>query len=100
MVLLNRKGVKGLWEKGRLAVGEEVVAISKFKATCLAVLDRVKRTGRPVLVTRRGEPIATIAPPPETKRSAPWLGSFKLSGKIVGDIVSPALREGEWEVMK
>jgi len=30
---------------------DEVVTISKFKATCLAVLDKVKRTGRPVLVT-------------------------------------------------
>jgi len=43
---------------------EEQVTISKFKATCLAILARVKRTGRPILVTRKGEPIARIMPPP------------------------------------
>ena len=44
-----------------------VITISKFKATCLAVLDNVKRTGRPVLVTRHGKPIAVIDPPPPPK---------------------------------
>jgi len=42
----------------------EVITISQFKATCLAVLDNVKRTGRPILVTRHGKPIAIIDPPP------------------------------------
>jgi len=41
----------------------DVITISKFKATCLAVLDRVKRTGLPILVTKHGEPIAIIDPP-------------------------------------
>src|SRR6266404_5716433 len=41
----------------------EEIAISKFKATCLAVLERVRKTGRPVLVTRFGEPVAELVPP-------------------------------------
>jgi hypothetical protein len=32
----------------------EEIAISKFKATCLAVLEKVRKTGKPVLVTRFG----------------------------------------------
>ncbi len=40
------------------------IAISKFKATCLAVLESVRRTGQPVLVTRFGKPMAEIVPPP------------------------------------
>ncbi|HUP18651.1 MAG TPA: PIN domain-containing protein [Gemmatimonadota bacterium] len=35
---------------------KDTIAISRFKATCLAVMRRVKRTGRPVVVTRFGEP--------------------------------------------
>jgi prevent-host-death family protein len=77
----------------------ERVPISKFKATCLALLDQVKRTGRPILVTRRGEPIAQIQPPPPPQRPASWLGSFRDSGRIVGDIVSPAGEEEMWEVL-
>ncbi len=42
----------------------QTIAISKFKATCLAVLESVRRTGQPVLVTRFGKPVAEIVPPP------------------------------------
>ena len=77
----------------------EVISISQFKATCLAVLDKVKRTGKPVLVTRRGIPIAMIEPPPPPKMKESWLGAFKHKGKIIGDIVAPASSETEWEVL-
>ncbi len=77
----------------------DVIPISKFKATCLAVLDTVKRTGKPVLVTRHNRPIAVISPPPLPPRKASWLGSFGSRGRIVGDIVSPAIEECEWEVL-
>jgi len=50
--------------------------ISKFKATCLAVLDRVAQTREPILITRRGEPIARIIPPAPSP-AASWLGSMK-----------------------
>jgi prevent-host-death family protein len=79
---------------------EEIVSISKFKATCLALLDQVNKTGRPILVTKKGEPIAQVVPPPQPKKPASWLGSFKSTGKIKGDIVSPVISESEWEVLK
>lgn len=81
-------------------MNEEVVPISKFKATCLALLDKVKKTGKPILVTRRNEPIALITPPPKPQQPACWLGMFQSSGKIVGDIISPVLDESEWEVLE
>lgn len=68
----------------------EAVPISKFKATCLALLDKVKRTGKPILVLRKGQPIAQILPPPRPAQPASWLGSFSNSGEILGDIISPA----------
>jgi len=70
-----------------------------FKATCLALLDKVKRTGQPILVTRRGEPIAEVVPPPPLEKPPSWLGSFQSTGRIVGDIVSPALDEEDWEAL-
>ena len=79
---------------------KEVVTISKFKATCLALLDKVKRTGQPILVTRRGEPIALVSPPPEPEKPDSWLGMFQSKGKIVGDIISPILDQTVWEVLK
>lgn len=63
------------------------IQISEFKATCLAVLDRVHQTGEPVLITRRGQPIARVVP--ATQR----LGTMIGTGKILGDIVSPLYDE-------
>lgn len=62
----------------------ETVTISHFKATCLALLAKVKRTGHPILVTRKGEVIAQILPPPAPEKPSSWLGSFQSSGKILG----------------
>ena len=78
----------------------EEVSISKFKASCLALLKKVKRTGQPILVTRKGEPIAQVVPPPPPKKPESWLGSFQSSGKILGDVVSPATEERDWEALK
>lgn len=67
----------------------ESIAIGEFKATCLAVLERVRRTGTPIIVTRRGIPIAEIYPPTPDAPVAGWLGSMRATASIVGDLVSP-----------
>ena len=67
----------------------ETIPISKFKATCLALLKRVQKTGQPILITRRGEPIAQVGPPPPLVNRGDWLGCMKGTARIVGDIVSP-----------
>jgi len=78
---------------------EETIVISKFKASCLAVLKKVKKTGQPILVTRRGEPMALIQPPPPPEKLESWLGRFRSRGTITGDILSPATNSHEWEVL-
>jgi len=72
------------------------IAISKFKATCLAVLERVRKTGEPILVTRFGQPIAQISPPEGSKR-VPRLGGGAGTMVILGDIVGPIGDESDWE---
>lgn len=78
----------------------ETIPVSKFKATCLQLLERVKRTGQPILVTRRGEPLAQVVPPPSPERRGAWLGSFASKGKIVGDVIAPAVEEDRWDVLR
>jgi len=77
----------------------EQMAISKFKATCLAVLERVRRTKQPILITRRGEPVAEIAPPAPPPRPASWLGCAAGTGRILGDLVGPIADEDDWEAL-
>jgi prevent-host-death family protein len=73
------------------------IAISKFKATCLAVLERVRRTRQPVRVTRFGDPVAEVVPASTNPKKKHWLGSMAGTGCVVGDIVSPAADEKDWE---
>jgi prevent-host-death family protein len=74
----------------------EEIAISKFKATCLAVLERVRRTKQPVRVTRFGKPIAEILPPADAEKPRRRLGTLG-GGRIIGDIVGPIGDESDWE---
>jgi len=80
---------------GRCSV--ESMAISKFKATCLAVMERVRRTKRPILVTRFGQPVAEVVPPSAPPSPKGWIGSMAGTARIMGDIVSPVGEEGDWE---
>jgi prevent-host-death family protein len=75
------------------------VAISEFKAKCLALLEQVRRTRQPIRITRHGKPVAEVVPPTTLHDRASLIGSMKDS-KILGDIISPANDEDEWEVLR
>lgn len=77
----------------------EEIAISKFKATCLAVLERVSKSGKPIRVTRFGQVIAEVVPPGGAKLG-PRLGTGVGSGIILGDIVGPTGDESDWEAAR
>lgn len=78
----------------------ETISISKFKATCLAVLERVRRTGKPVMVTKYGKPIAKVVPPTPEPREGDWLGAMRGTVRYLGDIVGPASDPEEWEALR
>ena len=71
----------------------KTMAAGEFKAKCLEVLDRVADTGEPVIVTKRGRPVAQVAP--VAKKPRTLFGFMKGEMRIVGDIVSPL--DEPWE---
>ena len=75
------------------------IAISEFKAKCLSLLDQVEKTKKPLRVTRFGKPIAEVMPPSPVP-VASWIGSMKDRIEILGDIVSPANDESDWEALR
>jgi prevent-host-death family protein len=78
----------------------EEIAISKFKATCLAVLERVRKTRKPIRVTKFGKPIAEVVPPSAPPRPKSWIGSMAGTIEIKGDIVGPISDPEDWEVLR
>ena len=77
----------------------ETNAISKFKATCLAVLERVRVTGEPILVTRFGKAVAEVSPPKAVKGARRRLGDLAGTAQILGDLIAPAAPPEFWEAL-
>jgi prevent-host-death family protein len=78
-------------------MGMRSMPISTFKATCLAVLEEVRQTGEPVIVTKRGAPIAEIVPAGRPATAKRELGGLRGTCQILGDIISPAVSPDEWQ---
>ena len=72
------------------------IKASEFKAKCLALIDEVARTGRPIVVTKRGQPMVQLVPHRDKPKSP--FGVLKGRIKIKGDIISPI--DVEWEALK
>lgn len=77
----------------------EKINVSRFKATCLELLQRVRRTGQSIIITRHGEPIAQVGPVSMASQSESWLGSARGTGEILGDIIAPVADQG-WEALE
>lgn len=70
------------------------VAISELKAKCLRLVARVGETGRPLVVTKNGKPIARVVP--FSRRDT--LKKLRGSAVEIGDIISPI--DADWESMR
>lgn len=74
----------------------QTIKASEFKAKCLALMDQVARSGRSLLVTKNGKPVAELHPHRPTTGSA--FGVWTDQVLIKGDIISPA--EADWDALK
>ena len=66
------------------------IAAGEFKAHCLALLDQVAQTGKEIIVTKRGKPVAKVVPiePPK---------SLEGSVTVIGDVIN-IIDPDEWEI--
>jgi len=76
----------------------KTLSASEFKAHCLAVLDEIAQTGEPITITKRGKAVARLVPPLPVSEGYPQL-RLRGTGRIVGDIVSPALPADAWDAV-
>jgi antitoxin (DNA-binding transcriptional repressor) of toxin-antitoxin stability system len=61
-------------------------------------MDDVNATGEPVIITKRGTPVAKVVP--VTSKKQDLFGFMAGEFKIVGDIERPMVALEEWEVMR
>jgi prevent-host-death family protein len=74
------------------------IAAGKFKAQCLKVMEQVRTTREPVLITKRGQPLAKLVP--VEKASDDFLGRLEGVFTIVGDIESPIVPWEDWDALR
>ena len=86
--------------------GLRQMAAGEFKAKCLAIMDEVNETGRPLVVTKRGEPVIEIIPIRAARKSTkrdPIFGRLKGIVTIVGDpddLIKPVFPLEDYDMMK
>jgi len=69
-----------------------MIKAGEFKAKCLELMDRVAESGEPIVITKRGKPVAMLTPARDSSQTTP--GFYKGRMEIVGDIVSPL--DADW----
>lgn len=73
------------------------IAAAQFKARCLKIMDDVCSNRQPVLITKKGRPVAKLVPVEGAPKDI--FGVLRGKIKIMGDIVSPAVPLEDWEML-
>jgi prevent-host-death family protein len=63
------------------------IAAGEFKAKCLALMEDVRSTRQPIVITKRGKPVVKLVPIDTSKDD--WIGRLDGVFRVVGDIESP-----------
>jgi prevent-host-death family protein len=71
------------------------IAATEFKAKCLAILDDVAETGEPIVILKRGKPVAELIRPLPREAASPQ-AALVGSVRIRGDITAPVLPANAW----
>jgi prevent-host-death family protein len=74
------------------------IPAGEFKARCLALMDDVRSTREPVIITKRGKPVAKLVPADDIGHD--FIGRLEGVVRIVGDIESPVVPLDAWKVLR
>jgi prevent-host-death family protein len=73
------------------------IAAAEFKARCLTLMEDVRSTREPLIITKRGKPVAKLVPVEEERE---FIGRLKGIIRVVGDIESPVEPPEAWDALR
>ena len=76
----------------------KTIPAGEFKTHCLTIMDKVRATRDPILITKRGRPVAKLVPVDTSPDD--FIGRLQGVIKIVGDIESPVEPPESWEAIR
>jgi prevent-host-death family protein len=62
------------------------IAAGEFKARCLTLMEDVRSTREPLIITKRGKPVAKLVPVDDKDD---FIGRLEGVFRVVGDVESP-----------
>lgn len=75
------------------------VSTVEFRQNLFKILDKVSRTQKEIIITKRGKPIAKIVHINDSDNSKdPLIGALKGQGKTLDDLTQPVIDTADWEV--
>ena len=74
----------------------KTITAGEFRSRCLPLMDEVCSTHEPIVITKRGKPVAKLVPANDGEKDE-FIGRLKEKFKIVGDIESPVEPPEAWE---
>jgi len=74
------------------------MSAAEFKTHCLRVMEDVRKRREPVVITKRGVPVAKLVPADEPAPEV--FNALRGRLEIVGDIVSPTTRPEDWDALR
>ena len=66
----------------------KTIPAAAFKAQCLTLMEDVRSTRRPLVITKRGKPVAKLVPMDEPKDD--FIGRLKGVFEVAGDLDADA----------
>jgi len=74
------------------------IKASEFKARCLKLMEQVAETREPLIITKNGKPIAQLGPVPA--KSPRGILGLHPQGRVLDDIIGPAVAEDDWDALR
>lgn len=73
----------------------KTIPAARFKARCLKIMDEVKTRREPVVITKKGKPVAQLVP--IENRPSNVFGCLAGELEIAGDITAPVVAPSAWK---
>lgn len=73
------------------------IGAAEFKAKCLNLIDQMANDAEPIVITKRGKPVAVLSPIQDASGHVSIIGAMKGSVLTYDDPFSPVIASSEWD---
>ncbi|MBW9062816.1 type II toxin-antitoxin system Phd/YefM family antitoxin [Rhizobium herbae] len=81
-------------------MSSKAIGAAEFKAKCLHLIEQMADDGEPIVITKRGKPVAVLSPIAAASGRTSIIGAMKGTVLAYDDPFSPAVAADEWDASR